>query len=88
MRISEDFVMREIAGEYVIVPVGNTASNFVGLISTNEIGSIIFEALSNECTLEDLTKLIINQYEVETEVAERDISEFLQQLKDIQALIY
>lgn len=87
MKVSNDFLLREIAGEYMIVPVGAAASNFVGLISMNEVAKVIFEALSVERTAEELVDLILKEYDVDRETAHQDILEFLQKLRDIGALI-
>ena len=38
MKIDRNFVLREIAGEYIIIPTGKTALEFNGLITVNEIG--------------------------------------------------
>ena len=39
MRISKDYIVREIAGEYIIVPTGREALNCQGLITVNETGA-------------------------------------------------
>ena len=38
MKISENYIMREIAGEYIVVPTGRAAMDFKGLISLNDVG--------------------------------------------------
>lgn len=39
MKISKEFILREIAGEYILVPVGKTALTFNGLVTVNEVGA-------------------------------------------------
>ena len=68
MKIDKKFVLREIAGEYIIIPTGKTALDFKGLITVNDV------------TLEELVQGILNEYEVEEEVAREDIQEFLDAL--------
>ena len=87
MRVSNDFILREIVGEYILVPVGNAASKFNGLITMNEIGTFIFKALQNEKTEEQLLEAILGEYEVSKETATADLKEFLEQLRQIGALI-
>ena len=41
MRASTDFLLREIAGEFMLVPVGPGASGINGLVTLNEIGAIV-----------------------------------------------
>lgn len=45
MKISNEYIIRDIAGEYIIVPVGQVALDFQGLITVNEIGVYIWELL-------------------------------------------
>ena len=87
MRVSNDFILREIAGEFMLVPVGAAATRLNGLIVLNECGSTIFKALANECTKEDLVKAVCSEYDVAAETAEADVEEFLCQLREIGALV-
>lgn len=43
MRASTDFLLREIAGEFMLVPVGPGASGINGLVTLNEIGAFLFK---------------------------------------------
>lgn len=45
MKIDRNFVLREIAGEYIIIPTGKTALEFNGLITVNEIGMELWKML-------------------------------------------
>ena len=80
MKIDKKFVLREIAGEYIIIPTGKTALDFKGLITVNEVGVSIWKMLQNDVTLEELVQGILNEYEVEEEVDREDIQEFLDAL--------
>lgn len=80
MKIEKEFVLREIADDYVIIPTGKTILEFNGLISTNEVGASIWKMLQEETTFEMLVKGILNEYDVEENVVREDVSEFLNQL--------
>lgn len=80
MKIKENFVLREIAGEYIIVPVGNTTLNFNGLMTVNEVGMFIWQQLQEEITKEELLTRVLDEYEVDEETAKADIDEFLGRL--------
>lgn len=78
MRISKDYIVREIAGEYIIVPTGREALNFQGLITVNETGAFLWNLLQEESMTEDsLTDALCESYEIERTMAEQDIKEFL-----------
>lgn len=80
MKIDKKFVLREIAGEYIIIPTGKTALDFNGLITVNEVGVSLWKMLQNDITFEGLVEGILDEYEVEEEVAREDIQEFLDAL--------
>lgn len=80
MRIKKDFILREIAGDYIIIPTGTTALEFNGLITVNEVGVALWEMLQEEVTLDDLVKGILDEYDVSEEIAREDIQEFLEEL--------
>lgn len=87
MRASKDFIMREIAGEFILVPVGAAAMKFNGLITMNELGKYIFELLAEERTVRELAEKITGEYDVSLETALQDTEEFLRQLRDVGALV-
>ena len=48
MRVDKEFVLREIAGDYIIIPTGKTVLEFNGLITVNEVGVSIWNMLQKE----------------------------------------
>ena len=80
MRIEKDFVLREIAGDYIIIPTGSTVLEFNGLVTVNEVGVTLWNMLQEEVTMDELVQGILNEYDVEQEVARNDIQEFLAKL--------
>lgn len=80
MRINKEFVLREIAGDYVIIPTGQTVLEFNGLITVNEVGVSLWNMLQEEVTEDDLVAGILKEYEVEEDIAREDIREFIQTL--------
>ena len=82
MRINKEFVIREIAGDFIIVPTGSTARQFNGLMTVNEVGAFLWKLLQQETTEEALVQNVVSEYDVEEETARQDIEEFLQQLRN------
>lgn len=80
MKINKEYVLREIAGDYIIIPVGKTVLEFNGLITVNEVGVFLWKMLQEEVTMDDLVKAVLSEYEVEEEVARKDIRKFLEEL--------
>lgn len=80
MKVDKEFVLREIAGDYVIIPIGRTVLSFNGLITVNEIGAFLWNLLQGDVTKEDLVAKVLDEYEVDEETAREDIQEFLDTL--------
>lgn len=80
MKIDKNFVLREIAGEYIIIPTGRTALEFNGLITVNEVGMELWKMLQEDVTFDDLLNGILEEYDVDENVAREDIQEFLDRL--------
>ncbi|MBP3305731.1 MAG: PqqD family protein [Oscillospiraceae bacterium] len=80
MRIAKEFVLREIAGDYIIIPTGKTVLDFNGLITLNEVGASLWKMLQKEVTFDELLQGILDEYDVEPAAAHEDIQEFLDQL--------
>ena len=87
MRVDSGFVLREIAGDYVIIPTGKIVLTFNGLITVNEVGASIWDMLQKEVTFEEVVKGILDEYEVEESVARQDVEEFLEKLEENGILI-
>ncbi len=87
MKVSTDFILREIADEIMLVPIGAAAARFNGLITMNELGKFIFETLREDLTAQQVAEKIIAEYDVDLSTALADTEEFLQQLRQIGALV-
>ena len=83
MKLKMQFILRDIVGETVLVPINESTSSFNGLITINELGKFIWENLEKVETEEELLQLILDEYEVYEDTAKKDLDEFLQVLKDI-----
>ena len=82
MRVDKEFVLREIGGDYIIIPTGKTVPGVNGLITVNEVGASLWEMLQNEVTFDELVQGILDEYDVAESVAREDIQEFLNILID------
>lgn len=82
MRIEEGFVLREVAGQNVVIATGEASKTFHGMIKLNETGRVIWEGLaagkSDEAIVADLT----SAYDVDAEKAATDVAAFVKQAAD------
>ena len=81
MKISKEFILREIAGEYILVPVGKTALTFNGLVTENEVGALIWGMLEKGSDVSTIVNGILDEYDVDEQTATADVLEFISYLK-------
>ena len=80
MKIKEGFVVREIAGQSVVIAVGAASKIFNGIIKLNETGKIIWTKLSEGASKEDTVSAILSEYDVDRETVEKDYDNFVNTL--------
>jgi len=82
MKIKSDFILREVAGTYVVVPVGKRADEFNGMVNLNETGAFFWKLAEKGCTREEMINVCLDTYNVDQAILERDIDKFIQTLTD------
>ena len=87
MKQNPDFVMCDVAGNHVLMPIGRSAINLDGMITLNDIGVFIWNNLSQDISYSALLESIVSNYDVEKETADTDLNTFLTVLKDVNAII-
>lgn len=86
MKRNANFLMREVAGSVVVVPVGAAAREFPGMLRLNTSGQYLWELLEQEQTPERLTKALVARYEVTEEQARKDVDAFLERIVAVGAV--
>ena len=80
MKIKKDFMLRLVAGTWVVLPLAKDVLNFDGMITLNESGVMLWEVLKEGCTRDDLVKKLTSEYVVTEENASKDVDEFIEKL--------
>ena len=80
MRIAKEFILREIAGECVLVPTGATTHEYNGLITMSDTARFIWENMEKAESLEEMIQMILDEYEIDEETAKKDAIGFISQL--------
>ena len=82
MRRKQGFIVDEIAGENVAVPVGEMSKSFHGMIKLNGTALFIWEQLENDVTEEQITDAIVAVYDVDRSLAAADVARIVGVLKN------
>ena len=86
MKLKQGFTVRNVVGEYIVMPTGENIKNFDGSVILNDVSAFLVKHLQNPITKEDLLGLLLDEYEVERERAEQDLDKFLDTLKSYDML--
>ena len=87
MHIVNGFMIREIAGERVAVPIGEAVRRFSGMISLNDSAAFLLQLLQTEQTPDTLLQAVLKEFEGSQEDAQRAISEFLSVMNQLNLLV-
>ena len=80
MKIKGEYVLREIAGDYILIPIGKTALEMNGMITMDEVGVTIWKGIQQDLDPEEILSTILDTYEVEEKEARKDMEEFFEKL--------
>ncbi len=87
MKLNPDFILQEMGGEAVLVPTGEAAKRFRGIVRLNETAAFIVERLRDDTDAEALVDALAAEYEGTREQFARSVELTLTQLREIGALI-
>lgn len=80
------YVVRQIADEFLLVPVRMQESGEEQIAIMNETGKFLWEQLAEGSTVDQLLHAMLDEYQVSEEEALADITEFLSNLKERKLL--
>lgn len=86
MKIKEGFILRTVAGQNLIVPVGNNTMNFNAAITLNESAAFLWKQLCEETNEEALVSALTQEYDIDDSTAKADITVFLNVLREHEIL--
>ena len=81
MKIKSGFILREVAGNYIVVAVGEAVKELNGVINLNETGALLWKELEKGANEEELKKVLLSEYDVTEEIAEKDVKAFISSLE-------
>lgn len=87
MKIKKGFMLRKVAQDNVVIPIGAASVDLNGIIRLNEAGSILWQELvARDATAEELAEVLIREYGISKEQAEGDVQAFLKMLEPAKCI--
>ena len=87
MRIKQEYKVRNIAGENVVIMQGHHGADLTRIISLNDSAHLLWETLSGkDFSVEDAAEVLVQNYEVEAATAAGDTQKWIDKLAECQLL--
>lgn len=86
MKIEKNVILREIAGEYILIPTGSMALKFTGVFAVSELGVAIWQLLQEGKEENEIIDLLFEEYDVDKDTLISDVKDFLQSLREKELL--
>ncbi|MBQ2971715.1 MAG: PqqD family protein [Ruminococcus sp.] len=86
MKVKKDFVLKEIADSFLVVPLGSQVVNFGCIIKLSETGAFLWNQLEEDKTESELVSALLSLYDVDESKATADVSNFVRKLKEADLL--
>ena len=86
MKIKSGFVLRELAGQSIVIALGEASKTFNGMIKLNDTGKVIWNMLSEGGEASAIVDKFVAEYDVDRETAERDVNTFIEALRGADIL--
>ena len=85
MKIKDGFIIREAAGSYVVMNLGNEI-NFNSLITLNETGALIWNYINDGFNEDEIAAKIAEEYRISFETALTDVKAFINKMREADVL--
>lgn len=82
-KLKSRFAARKVGNELVVVPLVDNVAQMDKLYTLNETAGFLWENLKKGVTAEKLKDLLLENFEVGSETAERDVESFLERVKEM-----
>ncbi len=86
MKLNENFILKNIAGTAVVVPVGEAVNDIKGMITLNGPAEIIWKGLENGKNIDSIVEEIKSEYDAQEDVIRNDVDAFLNKLRTYKIL--
>ena len=88
MKIKEGFEIQNVCGEYIIVPTGAENVDYSKIISLNETAAYLWNGVAGKesFTTDDMVQLLLEEYDVEENIALEDCELIVARWREMELL--
>lgn len=81
MYLKTGFMLREIANQWIVVPLGQRTVEFNAIMNLSETGALIWKGLEQKLEQENIIEIIMEQFDVDRETLTNDFVLFMNDLE-------
>ncbi|MFQ5928813.1 MAG: PqqD family protein [Acidobacteriota bacterium] len=85
-RRNQQFVYRQIAGEFLLIPIAKRLRGDNSLFVLNEVGGRIWELIDSGRSVQQIEQLLLEEFDTSQEQLQEDLLRLLEQLQEIGAI--
>lgn len=82
MRMKGDFMLRQVARTWVVLPMGQSTLDLNGMLTLNESGALLWKTLEQGGSRDAMVAALTGEYDVSAERAAADVERFLNKLAE------
>lgn len=86
MIMNDSFELTEVSGEYMAIPLGDAAASLNGIVALSEAAAFLLKQMTAPKTKDELVELLLDEYDIEIDVARHDVDIFVETLKKIDLI--
>mgnify|MGYP003506646845 FL=1 len=81
MKIKDGFIMKNVAGSNVVLPLGERQEEVKGIITFNDVGADVFNMLDGTNSVEAIATKIAKDYDAPYEMVEADVNKLIEKMR-------
>lgn len=81
MKLKNGFVLREVAGQFMVVATGEASKDFHGMIRLNETGKLIWEGIAEGKTADEIADSMTKTFSVDRDRALADVKSLVAKME-------
>ena len=80
MKLKKDFVIRKVAGVWVVMAIGAESMSFNKMLKLNETGAFLWELLAEETDSQSMAEALAAEYGIDRAIALKDVDAFVESI--------
>lgn len=86
MKRNDEFILKEVAGNTVLIPLGAKSFDINGLLKLNETAKFLWEHSEEGFTAESLIADLMKEYNIDRDTAAESVQIYIDTMKEVGSI--